>query len=214
MGHHRPKQFLEVGGKPVLMHTLECFHGYDPGMELVIVLPANHFKLWSDLCKTHHFTLPFRLVKGGDTRFHSVKNGLSVIGDDGIVFIHDGVRPLVSDDTLKRCEEAALLHGNAIPAVLVSESVRWSDGNTSHPVDRSNLFLIQTPQTFKTSLIRRAYDREYHPGFTDDASVLEEYGEIPHLVEGNRENIKITWPCDLVYATCMLRKNEHKKPIP
>lgn len=204
MGHPRPKQFLEIAGKPLLMHTLENFHRFDPVMELIVVLPEDHFSLWAELCEKQGFSLPCRLVKGGETRFHSVKNGLSGIAGEGIVFIHDGVRPLVSEDTLQRCAAMALQQGNAIPVVPVSESVRWSDGKTSHPVDRSNLFLIQTPQTFRISLIRQAYGQEYSPAFTDDASVLEKSGATIHLVEGNRENIKITWPSDLDYAEKIL----------
>ena len=188
----------------MLMHTLELFHKYDPCMDMVIVLPEKHFSLWSDLCEAHSFSIPCRMVEGGDSRFQSVKNGLSAIPEEGIVFIHDGVRPLVSEDTLKRCYEMAMLHGNAIPGVPVSESVRWSDGKTNYPVDRNNLFLIQTPQTFSISLIRKSYSQEYDPEFTDDASVLEKSGETIHLVEGNRENIKITWPSDLIYAGVIL----------
>ncbi len=167
----------------------------------------EHHALWQSLCREHNFTLHHGIAAGGKTRFQSVKNGLAVIPDEGIVFIHDGVRPLVSEATLQRCHDAALRHGNAIPALPVGESVRWSDGKSNHPVDRNNLFLIQTPQTFLIPLIKKAYQQEESPEFTDDASVLEKTGEIIRLVEGNRENIKITWPADLAIAEMFLRTN-------
>lgn len=207
MGYPLPKQFLEISGKPVLMHTLEVFERFDPNMEIILVLPQEHLPLWQSLCRKHHFTLHHAIAEGGLTRFQSVKNGLAIIPDEGIVFIHDGVRPLVSEATLQRCHDAAFRHGNAIPALPVGESVRWSDGQSNHPVDRNNLFLIQTPQTFLIPLIKRAYQQEESPEFTDDASVLEKTGETIRLVEGNRENIKITWPADLTFAGILLKNN-------
>lgn len=209
MGNQLPKQFLDVAGKPLLMHTLELFHRYDPAIALFLVLPEAHHALWRDLCRHHGFTLPHRVVSGGDTRFQSVKNGLSVIPGEGIVFIHDGVRPLVSPETLTRCLETANACGNAIPVLPVSESVRQCDeeftkGGPSHPIDRSRLVLIQTPQTFLIPLIKKAYQQQESPEFTDDASVLEKTGETIRLVDGNRENIKITWPPDLQIAETLL----------
>lgn len=212
MGNQLPKQFLEVAGRPLLMHTLALFSHFDPSARLLLVLPESHHALWQELCRQYGFNLPHRVIGGGHTRFHSVKNGLETTEGDGIVFIHDGVRPLVSPETLSRCLETALIHGNAIPAVPVSESVRQCDeafpkGGPSHPVDRSRLVLIQTPQTFRLSLIRQAYQQDDSPEFTDDASVLEKTGTIIRLVEGNRENIKITWPADLRLAEALLKEN-------
>jgi len=204
MGHQHPKQFLEIAGKPVLMHTLECFIHFDHAMEIVVILPEEHIPLWSDLCRKQGFAHTVRMVSGGETRFQSVKNGLSVIPDEGIVFIHDGVRPLVSQATLGQCYDMAVLHGNAIPVVPVTESVRWSDRMSSHPLDRDKLFLIQTPQTFRIPLIKKAYAQDYLPEFTDDASVLEKSGETIRLAQGNRENIKITWPSDLLIVRALL----------
>lgn len=209
MGNQLPKQFLDVAGKPLLMHTLEIFYRYDPAISLFLVLPEAHHALWQDLCRHHGFTLPHQVISGGDTRFQSVKNGLSVIPGEGIVFIHDGVRPLVSPETLSRCLETAIACGNAIPVLPVSESVRLCDeeftkGGSSHPIDRSRLVLIQTPQTFLIPLIKKAYQQQESPEFTDDASVLEKTGVTIRLVEGNRENIKITWPTDLLTAETFL----------
>lgn len=214
MGNQLPKQFLNVAGKPMLMHTLELFHRFDPAISLFLVLPETHHTLWRDLCRHHGFSLSHRVVSGGDTRFQSVKNGLSVIPCEGIVFIHDGVRPLVSTETLTRCLETAIACGNAIPVLPVSESVRQCDddytkGGPSHPVDRSRLVLIQTPQTFLIPLIKNAYQQQESPEFTDDASVLEKTGVTIRLVEGNRENIKITWPADLRMAEALLTNSSN-----
>lgn len=213
MGNQLPKQFLEVAGKPILMHTLMLFSRFDPAMPLLLVLPESHHALWQELCLKYGFHLSHRVVSGGDTRFRSVKNGLEAITGEGIVFIHDGVRPLVSHDTLTRCLETAITFGNAIPVVPVSESVRRSEGefregSPSRSVDRAGLVLIQTPQTFRLPLIRKAYQQEYSPAFTDDASVLEKTGETIRLVEGNRFNLKITWPEDLKIAEALLTHPE------
>lgn len=200
------KQFILLAGKPVLMHTIGCFIRFDATLDLILVLPESQHTHWNNLCKDFGFDVPHTLVAGGETRFHSVRNGLSVISGEGVVFIHDGVRPLVSSATLSRCLEGALENGNAIPAIPVSESVRQLTGKTSSPVDRERLRLIQTPQTFMVSLIKSAYSVPYETGFTDDASVLEKTGAPVFLTEGNRENIKITWPEDLSVAQAILKQ--------
>lgn len=204
MGGPLPKQFVEIAGKPILMHTIELFSRFDNKMELIVVLPAAQSIFWEELCRRHRFEIPHQVACGGETRFHSVSNGLELARGDGIVFIHDGVRPLVSSVTLRRCFETAVQHGNAVPAVPVSESVRWVENGLNHPVDRSKLVLIQTPQTFRLPLIQAAYRQPFDPAFTDDASVLEKTGAAIQLVEGNPENIKITWPADLRLAKLML----------
>jgi 2-C-methyl-D-erythritol 4-phosphate cytidylyltransferase len=195
-----PKQFMPLGGKPVLMLTMMQFYRYDPLLSFVLVLPQSHHDYWKQLCDDHGFGIPHLLVAGGETRFGSVRNGLSAIPEEGIVFIHDGVRPLVSLETLRRCEDMACKAGNAIPVIPVTESVRQLEGNLNFPVNRENFVLIQTPQTFRVSLIQKAYQQEYSPEFTDDATVVEKTGVAIRLVEGNRENIKITWPEDLLIA--------------
>lgn len=201
MGSTQLKQFMEIAGKPVLMHTIEAFTNFDPAIQIILVLPENQKKFWAELCIKNKFQMPHSVANGGFFRFHSVKNGLNAISDDdGIVFIHDGVRPLVSNETLQRCYDGAIKFGNAIPVLAVSESVRVKDAGISYPVDRSKLVLVQTPQTFRLSMIKSAYRQEYCPEFTDDATVYEKTGKTVHLVEGNRENIKITWPEDLIFA--------------
>lgn len=195
-----PKQFLELEGRPVLMHTFDCFRNYDPEIKFILVLPGNQFEFWKDLCGKYQFQIKHKLVFGGKTRFQSVKNGLELISEEGIVFIHDGVRPLVSKRTIHNCYNAAMATGNALPVIPVTESVRFADSNKNKPVDRSKYFLVQTPQTFQSMLIKDAYNHATANNFTDDASVLEQYGQSIKLVEGNRENIKITWPEDLLIA--------------
>ena len=199
-----PKQFMELHGRPVLMHTFDVFKKYDSQIEFFLVLPENHVAYWNKLCKKHNFKIKYKLAYGGETRFHSVKNGLNLIDEERIVFIHDGVRPLVSVQTIKNCFETAFEKGNALPVVPVPESIRFVDNVGNKAVDRSKHFLVQTPQTFKVGLIKNAFQQKYSDKFTDDASVLEAFGERIYLVEGNRENIKITYPEDLIVAKSFL----------
>ncbi len=200
MNNAVPKQFIEINDRPVLMHTFDAFFNFDSKLEFILVLPKDQVTAWNALCQKHRFKTEHKITFGGETRFQSVKNGLDLISDDGIVFIHDGVRPLVSAKTLKNCFEKAAEKGNALPVVPVTESVRFADGSENHPVDRSKYFLVQTPQTFQTRQLAK------NDSFTDDATVLESRGETIHLVEGNRENIKITYPDDLVFAEILLKQ--------
>lgn len=206
MGAEVPKQFLELGGRPILMHTLERFCEYDPGIHLVLVLPSMQFGYWHELVLRHRFNLKHRLVPGGATRFQSVRNGLQTLPAKGIVFIHDGVRPLVSKQTLERCETTALIRGNALPVMPVVESVREVEGEQSKHADRTRFRLVQTPQTFRLPMIKKAFEQPESPLFTDDASVAESFGEHINLVDGNAENIKITHPADLQIAALFLEK--------
>ena len=200
MGASVPKQFLEIEGKPVLLYTFEAFLRFDPDIEFVLVLPEKQVEHWKKLCKVHAFTASYKLALGGENRFQSVKNGLAQIYDNGIVFIHDGVRPLVARETIEHCFSEAQKSGNALPVVPPSESIRYSDERGNKSVDRNKYFLVQTPQTFDVQTIKEAYQKAQHENFTDDASVLENAGYKIHLVNGNRENIKITWPQDLIIA--------------
>ncbi len=200
-----PKQFVEIIGRPVLMHTIDVFYKFDPNLEIILVLPENQVSFWKELCKKYRFDKEIKIAFGGETRFNSVKNGLDLISEDGIVFIHDGVRPLVSIQTLQGCFETASEKGNALPVIPVSESVRFVNLTENKAVDRSEYFLVQTPQTFQVKLIRKAYGIAVSDLFTDDASVLESLGEKINLVEGNRENIKITYPEDLIFAEAFLK---------
>lgn len=207
MGADLPKQFLPIGGRPVLMHTLEAFERAIPGITLVLVLPHDQQDFWRDLCRQHAFTLPHIIVDGGRTRFHSVLNGLKSLtsGANSLVAVHDGVRPFVSVDVIRRCYEAAREHGAAIPVVPVVETVRQLNPPSSTTLDRSLLRLVQTPQVFRLDLLRRAYEQPYRDAFTDDASVVEALGHPITLVEGNRENIKITTPFDLLVAEAIVK---------
>lgn len=206
MGSAQPKQFLELAGKPLLMHAMQAFLNYAPDIRLVLVLPEQEFAAWKNLCQQHRFHSAHQLAIGGPTRFHSVKNGLRFIPEQALVAIHDGVRPLVSLDTISRAFHFASKFGNAIPGIEAADSLRLTDGALSQPLPRDRVRLIQTPQCFRASLIKRAYNRNYHESFTDDASVLEADGERLFLVEGHRENIKITTPADLVFAEAWLRR--------
>ena len=200
MGGDIPKQFVPIGGKPVLMRTLEAFYTYDPAMQLILVLPVSQQAYWMELCNTYGFTLPHVVANGGETRFHSVKNGLAKVEGDGWVGVHDGVRPFVSTEVIARCYEQVREKQAVIPVVDVVETLRRLTGAGSETVPRSAYKLVQTPQVFDADLLRRAYQQPYTDAFTDDASVVEALGEQVHLVEGNRENIKLTTPSDLKMA--------------
>lgn len=204
MGAEIPKQFLELAGRPVLMHTIERFKTFNEAIEIITVLPENQLRFWLGLQKQHSFTIPHTLVKGGPNRFISVKNGLEFVKSPGLVAIHDGVRPFVSIDTIKRCFETAGKLGNAIPSISPIESLRIIKGEGSAPIDRFSVKQIQTPQVFSAELLKNAYMQEYSTDFTDDATVLEKTGQKINLIEGNRENIKITNPEDLVISAALL----------
>ena len=200
MGGDIPKQFLPVGGKPVLMRTLEAFHADDASMQLILVLPVSQQAYWKQLCAEYQFDLAHEIADGGETRFHSVKNGLSLVKEDGLVGVHDGVRPFVSQEVIARCYEEAVSLKAVIPVIGVVETVRHLTGEGSETVPRDQYKLGQTPQVFEVALLRRAYEQTYTELFTDDASVVEALGEKVYLVEGNRENIKLTTPFDLKLA--------------
>jgi len=206
MNNDIPKQFLELGSLPVILHSIYSFIKFDFSLQLVVALPENYFSFWNDLCEKYSFGYTHSLAKGGETRFHTVKKALTLIPDDRIVAIHDAVRPLVSIDTIERGYRDALTFGNAIPVIPVNESIRWSEGKKNQTINRQNLRIVQTPQVFEASLIKRAYNRITSDSFTDDASVLEAMGETIHLFEGNRENIKITHADDMVIAQALLKQ--------
>jgi 2-C-methyl-D-erythritol 4-phosphate cytidylyltransferase len=205
MGNDIPKQFLELVGKPILMYSIERFYTYDNSISIIVVLPQFQIEYWNELCEKHHFAIPHTIVKGGEERFYSVKNGIDVISAvDSLVAIHDGVRPLVSNETIDRCYTVALEKGNAIPSIGVVDSVRIQYPYKNEIVDRNLLRLIQTPQTFQLKMLKDAYNQTWHSGLTDDATVIESLGYTINLVEGNRENIKVTSPIDLKLAELFL----------
>ena len=200
MGGDIPKQFLPVCGKPVLMRTLEAFHAFDASIHLILVLPVSQQTYWKQLCEEYQFKLEHEIADGGETRFHSVKNGLALVKEDGLVGVHDGVRPFVSQEVIARCYEKALTLRAVIPVIGVVETVRYLTEKGSETVPRDQYKLVQTPQVFDVVLLKQAYEQPYTELFTDDASVVEALGEEVHLVEGNRENIKLTTPFDLKLA--------------
>ena len=200
-----PKQFLQIDGKPILVHTLDRFRHFDPGMEIVMVLAPAQIKWWEELAASYGFSRELILTEGGPTRFDSVKNGLKQVDPDMLVGIHDAVRPLVSLGTLERSYNAALREGSGVPVIEMNESVRILDSRSgSAHMDRSRLRIVQTPQVFRSERIKQAYLQPYDPSFTDDASVYESVFGTVTLVEGNRENIKITTPLDLRLASLLM----------
>ncbi|MDE5676674.1 2-C-methyl-D-erythritol 4-phosphate cytidylyltransferase [Phocaeicola sp.] len=204
MGGDIPKQFLPVGGRPVLMRTLETFYTFDPSIHIILVLPVSQQAYWKELCDTCHFALHHDIADGGETRFYSVRNGLAYVKGEGLVGVHDGVRPFVSHEVIARCYEAARQKKAVVPVVEVVETVRRLTEWGSETVPRSSYRLVQTPQVFDAALLREAYCQKYTDAFTDDASVVEAMGKKVWLVPGNRENIKLTTPFDLKIAEVLV----------
>jgi 2-C-methyl-D-erythritol 4-phosphate cytidylyltransferase len=203
-----PKQFLEVNGLPILMHTINAFHQYDASIDIVLVLAASEIEYWDTLVKKYKFSVPVRVQAGGETRFQSVKAGLGLINTSGLVAIHDGVRPLITSEIIHRAYEAGYKNGTAITSVEMKESIRMVTPTKSKALDRKEYRTIQTPQVFKCRLIKDAYLIEENEMLTDDASVAEKAGYIIHLIEGSYENLKITTPEDLVLAEAILNQRE------
>ena len=205
MGSFIPKQFLPLGGKPVLMRTIETFHSYSEQLKIIVALPHDHQAYWNRLCDEYQFEVKHQLVDGGETRFHSVRNALSLIGNNerGCIAVHDGVRPFVSRETIERCFVKARESGAAIPVVPVIETLRHVDGRT---MPRSDYRLVQTPQVFDIKMLKRAYKVDYSDIFTDDSTVVEYAGIRVMTVEGNRENIKITTPLDIIMGEAIAKK--------
>lgn len=203
MGSEIPKQFLSIRREIILIKSIEAFYTFDNHITIILTLPENQITYWKKLAKENNLTIDHSIVAGGETRFHSVQNALRLIPDEGIVAIHDGVRPLVSQETISRTFEVASIHGNAIPYSNIVESVRFVDTEKNHALDRTKLKSIQTPQTFKCKLIKEAYQQNWEESFTDDASVVEKLGIKINLVPGNAENIKITTKKDIKIAEAL-----------
>ena len=199
------KQFLVLDNKPVLMHTIEAFARFDHTMNIILALPEHQFPYWNDLCLSYPFNVHHTLVAGGETRFHSVKNALAKV-NNGLVAIHDGVRPLVSQKTISDCFDLAQKNGSAIPIIDMDESVRYVDEDGNKAMNRDQVKKVQTPQVFQSNEIKLAYEQEFKATFTDDASVFEAMGHKVFLTEGNRENIKITQPEDMEIAELLLKR--------
>ena len=203
-----PKQFLELNGKPVLIHTLNAFFRYSESINVILVLPKDDLKTWELITKKFKFDKPITLQEGGETRFQSVKKGLEKISGDGLVAIHDGVRPLVSENIIGASFRLAAVHKSAVAAVRLKESIRMTDQDQTKAMDRSRFRLIQTPQTFDVQLIKKAYQIKEDETLTDDASVAERSGHAISLFEGSYENIKITTPEDLLVAEALLKAKQ------
>jgi len=206
MNNSVPKQFLLLAGKPVLFHTINAFFSYNNEISIILVLPSSQISKWKELCDENHLTIPHNIVEGGETRFHSVKNGLKSIEEAGLIAIHDGVRPLVSNETISRVYNTAEKLGTAIPVLSVNDSIREISNKTNKSVNRNNLKIVQTPQCFKSEIINKAYQQSYNEMFTDDATVVEKTGEEIFLVDGNNENIKITTAIDLLIAENLIQQ--------
>ena len=210
-GAQLPKQFLELGGIPILMRSIEAFgENSDGSFDVIVTLPEGQMALWQELCEKYAFSVPHRVVAGGDTRWHSVKNALDSIvdmTDIDIILVHDGVRPFVTADLIARTMEAARNYGAAIPVVMLNDSVRQVKGDVSRALDRSTLRAVQTPQAFDAGMLLEAYSFPYQPSFTDDASVVEQLGYPVTLVEGDPNNLKITRPMDLAVAEYLLKQD-------
>jgi 2-C-methyl-D-erythritol 4-phosphate cytidylyltransferase len=205
-----PKQFLLLHGRPVLMHTIGAFYHSNSCPSIIIVLPADYHHYWQELCKDHDFRIPHHLVSGGETRFHSVKNGLGLIENpEAVIAVHDAVRPLTATATIDESFSYAAEHGSAIVAVKSRDSIRQLKDQKSVALFRDEIYLVQTPQTFQSALLREAYQQEYRPDFTDDASVVERLGININMIPGDYTNIKITFPEDIAIAEMLLKQKSH-----
>ncbi len=204
MGSDLPKQFLTIRGEIILMKSMLAFYTFDPNLKILLTLPESYISYWKELCQKHNFAVNHTIVSGGKTRFQSVQNALNEIPNEGLVAIHDGVRPLVSQATIAQTFEIALINGNAIPYTDMVDSLRFVDSHANHPADRTKFKCIQTPQTFDCKIIKEAYRQNWNKSFTDDASVIEKLGVKINLVPGNTENIKITTQKDLKIAEALV----------
>ena len=205
MGSAVPKQFLPILGKPLLCYAIQAFAATIRGINIILVLPSDQLNSAKTVLKSYLGNIEVTTVAGGENRYESVQNGLKKVNNDGVVFIHDGVRPLVSQDLIQRCYQQAVEKGSAIPVVPVMDSIRIVENGSSHPINREHLRIVQTPQTFMTSIILPAFQQEYQPAFTDEANVVEAYGTPVHLIDGALENIKVTTPEDMLIAETLLK---------
>jgi len=210
MGTTLPKQFLEIEGKSILLHTVNQFVAAFADIDFVIVLPADYIQEGKDLIASSGLIQQVQFNAGGETRFQSVKNGLAHVSPDAIVFVHDAVRCLLTPALIQSCYHQALEKGSAIPAVSSTDTIRITEGTKHHVVDRANVMMIQTPQTFNAALLIKAFEQAYQPAFTDEANVLEASGTEVYLIDGEYENIKITRPLDLAIAEYILAKRASK----
>lgn len=208
MGTALPKQFLPLLGKPVLHYAIKAFRDTFPGIRIILVLPADQLSYANIVLQSFEDGIDLDVVTGGPTRFHSVQQGLQQVEPGSIIFVHDGVRPLIDTDLLQRCYDTAIEYGSAIPAIAVSDSIRQCSEGYSIPVNRDQLRIIQTPQTFRSDILLDAFSQEYQDSFTDEATVVQAYGEEVVLVEGSKKNIKVTTPEDLLIAAALMNATQ------
>ncbi len=205
MGAAVPKQFLPILGKPLLCYAIQAFAATIRGIHIILVLPSDQLNSAKTVLKSYLGNIEVTTVAGGETRYESVQNGLKKVHNDGVVFIHDGVRPLISQDLIQRCYQQAIEKGSAIPVIPVMDSIRILENGSSHPINREHLRIVQTPQTFMTNIILPAFQQEYQASFTDEANVVEAQGAPVHLIDGALENIKVTTPEDMLIAETLLK---------
>ncbi len=198
-----PKQFIQVNEKPILMYTIKVFYDFDPTIEILLTLPEDWKSYWEELLQEHDFKIPHRVIDGGKERYDSIKNALKKCTGK-MIAVHDGVRPLVEQDTIKHCFQEAEKSGAAIPVVPIAESMRKKNGESTEIVNREDYLIVQTPQCFQRDILFGAYENSYHEGITDDASLVEEAGHPVETIIGNDSNIKITTQSDLKYAGMFL----------
>ena len=198
-----PKQFISINQKPILMYTISVFYEFDPKIEILLTLPEDWLNYWEELLHEHDFKIPHRIISGGKERYDSIKNALEKCTGD-LIAVHDGVRPLVELDTIKHCFAEAEKSGAAIPVVPIAESMRRKIDGGTEIVDRSEYLIVQTPQCFQRDILIAAYEQPFHPGITDDASLVEQMGHVVETISGNDSNIKITTQSDLKYAGMFL----------
>jgi 2-C-methyl-D-erythritol 4-phosphate cytidylyltransferase len=206
MGSELPKQFLVLGGKPVLVHTLELFFKYDPNIEIILTLPNDWRGYWETVIDKYYCRVPHIVVNGGEERYHSIQNALKQCSGSFIA-VHDGVRPFVSFETLDRCFSALNQYEAVVPVLKLKESIRQTNENSTNAVDRSNYRLVHTPQCFRAEVLHKAYEQAYHEKVTDDACLVEGLGYTIHLVESNEENIKLTTPFDFLIAETIIQQS-------
>ena len=213
MGTGLPKQFLTIAERPLLFYTIEAFLNSTLPINIILVLPEVHISYWRELCNSFNFKAPHKVVAGGNFRGESVKNGLDVIGDpEALVAIHDGVRPFIDSDIIEKAFTLASANDTAVPVCEITDSVRIIENDTNRSFDRKSIRSIQTPQCFKLSILRQAYNSPDSMNFTDDAGLLEHMGYRIFLFDGNHENIKITTPFDLLVAEAIVKKRKNELP--
>ncbi len=206
-----PKQFIPVAGQPLMMHTINAFYNYSDKIKLIVVIHPDFTDLWNELCRKSDFNIPHKVVPGGKERFDSVKNGLNAINkEDGLVAVHDAVRPFVSTELINAAFDNAAIHGASVPVIAINDTLREIISDESRIIDRSNLFLVQTPQVFSVRMLKKAYQQQYDERFTDDAAVIESLGEKVHYFPGERNNLKITWPEDVVLAEAVMKASKQR----